>query len=306
MLEFSSSEEVHETASGYRPVQQTPSLPEEDIGTDADYVLEQMRGIGYCCQLIRDNAANLGSPADRERLYFLCVKVDLDGCHGDTIINLRYMILNMHIAPRPNPKWMLCMTMEDHKRVLDNYTFDSVLDQTFGEDTANAKFLDEHLDIFRLCGMKWPPSLGEKYAPMCLGRRIAEMAFFADHAWQPEAEIEFMDCNPSVGRITGFSRERCDKLSGLRAPWKPYLTTITSMSKFIVRISSLNKQRVVRPLEHWEVMAAIGWCLGWFRFLWRLTTLSLRSKLIASMPVSSFSVPTAIKLSFAASQADAD
>lgn len=120
---------------------------------------------------------------------------------------------------------------------------------------------------FRSRGLKWPVDLDAAAASkdMIFKRwgltdRAAELLYFLHVAFtydMTEAAVEFVDCNPSMGRLVATEVST--------SPWRTICPTLTGLSLLCVRYLGPGSSVVVRPITPIESFALIGWDVSYFR-----------------------------------------
>ena len=161
-----------------------------------------------------------GSTACRDKLYFVgfkCPAADYKLPHDD----LEALIGGTQLEALP--AWKLLQ--------LDFDVLGSAQVQVAGEqdrtdgqgksevaERKNALYKDDHLDLYALFHLQWPPELaGPSYRG--LTRRAGEVLYFANEVWPftetSEGDMEFIDVNNSLR--DSLARSMCVELASLAA-----------------------------------------------------------------------------------------
>jgi hypothetical protein len=140
------------------------------------------------------------------------------------------------------------------------------------KESGKEQYKEEHLELFGYAKLQWPvdaDTVGEVYTVSdmdALGTRGFEEMVFLNVMFRPRSRLEFTDVNHGLSRqLTwklGASHEEFDKMLAQKEPWRPYMSTITSLSKIVCRYTYDVESGIVnevRVVEGWEVMSATGW-----------------------------------------------
>ena len=239
--------------------------PEET--SDAEHIVKEMEKLGYTTTYFRFDCEEFGSVARRDRLYFV-------GFHSSTKGDFswgpsREMMSSMKIC-RLGVESFICLSAETNDTNLQ-------LVPVVGNSAQPAKkkckgdcaYKDEHLAVYGLFGMTWPPSprrLPGYLNTDTLTPRQVELALLVDKAWPHHEKdgVQFIDSNLTLSRMLSLSPDKTAE--SVRSPWSNACPTLTSHSKIIVRYNH-EDSLVVRALEGYEVMSLIGWDLAHWRML---------------------------------------
>jgi hypothetical protein len=123
------------------------------------------------------------------------------------------------------------------------------------------------LEAFRRRGLKWPvdwdavaASKDIVFKRWGLPDRPAELLYFLHVAFpfdMKEAAVEFVDVNPSMGRLLPSEQST--------SPWRTTCPTLTGLAIVCVRYLGPGSSVVVRPITPIESFALIGWGVSYFR-----------------------------------------
>ncbi len=120
-------------------------------------------------------------------------------------------------------------------------------------------FREDHLGFYRDIGLTWPPdlhsqSVASEFTVGHLSQRASEGAWAAHKAFQPEAEVEFVDVQKALHRLIPYTADG----KTMTNPWRPTLTGLTGHSKIIMRYKSGDgagyQMRSLLPAEHFALM----------------------------------------------------
>ena len=171
--------------------------------SDADFIVDQLRQMGYWAIFVNFDCQVYGSPADRARLYFLAVADLVDG-NGSIEAFVKRLLKSMKV-PRFAPAEFVTSSPAVLHKALEDLSVPSVSDREASKRSlSDPHFDDEHCELYRLVDMTWPPQDTTAYLAFApLGTRIVESVYYVDHVWKPKHAVEFVDLNSSLGRITG-------------------------------------------------------------------------------------------------------
>ena len=134
----------------------------------------------------------------------------------------------------------------------------------------NYTYKDEHYNMFECAGLAWPPKVQdvEVLSLHRMSERQQEVAVFLHQMfpWDGTRTVEFVDINPSLGRIMNAQGGVFD-LKTKKTPWSASCPTLTSMCLILMRwrprgdkgnIDPASKAHL-RTLTGLELMQVMGW-----------------------------------------------
>ena len=234
----------------------------EDGNSDAGFIMNCLSDQKYSCVMLDLSAAAYGSLANRDRLYFVAVSKPDD--KAGSLKGLMMDLASSMQIPRFDAASFVCTQVEVWR--LNCLRFESMcVSQAHfpGRSVSDPSHRDEHCELYRLISVTWPPVVSERYSVFAVfGERITEAAIWLDLAYPQQHDVEFVDLNSTLGRLTGFAQGA--EFAKLKNPWAAHASTITSKSRFAIRIRSTTTAEFgswIRPVEGFEAMAMIGYGL---------------------------------------------
>ena len=236
--------------------------------SDAEYVVHCLQQLGYYTVVCQIEAECFGSCAVRLRLYFLAWLVSPE----------------LQLTKEDDLKKMLGANFKDISQLLDHICIGSLDTSAFiatdidllvehtesvqEEEERNkvakkdTNWQHEHTEAFREQGFSWPPTFddasqvcGDGFELMTKGlahERQKELLFFVNMVFPYNRyvdAIEFVDVNPSLGRLLGPER---------KSPWRATAYTITGQSALCIRYLTAEGLLLIRPLTGIETFQLIG------------------------------------------------
>ncbi|CAK0799104.1 unnamed protein product [Prorocentrum cordatum] len=213
--------------------------------SDGEAVLQMLKDLNYECEGFVFDAAAYGSWPPRNRLYIIGL-LGLSPENRSKLKMVRRILGAMEIGPGT----------ADEVVVSDPSRLPGAAAHREGPGAPSKKkpkvekngefnYKVEHMDIFGVCKLSWPPSLESSGAT---GDDI-------DFSGMSVRMAEAVDINESLKRLTGFDGEGSEG-SDLKSPWKyPSIGTLTAHSRWLLRMPG-NKLRL---MTGFECLRAIGW-----------------------------------------------
>ena len=253
-------------------LENVPGLAQKTSATamsDAEWVLSELESLGYIARMFQFDAADYGSPASRERIYFAAWLV-APGKDLSKVVDARSRSkLNDILGWMDQLMQCCCIDALLVDEFLDlraepRCAVDVVSECTpaQGEGPSAKVWEEEHCDAFRARGMKWPAAIKDvapntAFMGKTLSDRQAELLYYI-HTVFPfsrSTPIEFCDVNHSMGRLLGPEE---------RSPWKKVAPCLTSKSVICMRYWQKD-QVITRPLTGVESLALVGWDSAFYR-----------------------------------------
>jgi len=249
-------------------------ISDESAISDAEWICQQLRQIGYVVEIFVFDCLNYGSIQSRIRLYILAwIAVIEEGracdlsAHKDKVVAAQAFwkgFPNYFVVPSLPVESFLVLDIEDLLRTGRRISTMSVPVSTA---SSKEKWRSDHIDAFRTLDLSWPvelptsawefkqcgePPAGFKMMRGCLTDRAAELAFFLMVKFPCVADppvVEFVDVNPSMPRLCQDDESN---------PWRQHIPTITGEGHIVLRYR-LRGYLILRPLFGFEAFHAIGW-----------------------------------------------
>ncbi len=152
---------------------------------------------------------------------------------------------------------------------------------------AEAKWEDEHFNLFRAWEISWPPevtaqidaheanlaglSVRQREALFFISKVFPAKADGSEKSGRSKAIVEFVDMNCSLGSLLGYSAGKPPPLGDpklIKSPWRDHPNTLAARTRMWTRIAGRDDPKVpniIRPLEGWEYLALIGWAPNDFK-----------------------------------------
>ena len=237
-----------------------------DTLSDAEYICECLRSLGYYAQLYKFDAECFGSRASRLRVYFVGWLIApgaslLPGPRLQLATSkfafLESFIHTFCIDSLP-VEWFLGLNDDAIAKLMSYVEVEAGPHQREGE-----KWEAEHMAAFRDKGLAWPAELHEGsptikalqqkgilFHTNGLSARQAELLLYC-HSVFPfgRKTVQFLDVLPSMGRMFAHDMDK--------SPWKEVCQTLLSGSSICIRYMD-GDHVVVRPLMGIEAMQLIG------------------------------------------------
>ena len=216
--------------------------------SDLDFVLEELRNIGYTVSANVYQASDYGSLADRARTW-------IRGFLGDNQRKIQHCHSMMAMLKTP----ILPPTLYFGEEFEELDLINASLEEKGGCRVADPDWGDKHIEAFREAELPYPPKLSSlpsalQHALLPLEDRAREVVIFAEKTepWPKTFRTpQFMDCNLSMQYLQGstgnreFFSETCPTLSGNCKIW--------------VRVQLSESERKWAFLPGWMLMRLIGY-----------------------------------------------
>ena len=242
-----------------------------DDTSDADYILQCLRSLGYWAHSDVLEALDFGAPGPRERLYWGALR-DVVGGHNVISMFFNKILMGFKASVMWSAEDMFTMSVEARAEVAE--AIGVPLNKEFGpriskstKDSQNWK--SDHKQMFDANGLPWP-YLAEHGAnvldPSGLFAREIEACWLAHSLFPPSAHdgLEFIDINPQTTRLMQpFLKEDMTVKENAkgpegRSPWREKLPTIVGSTRLVIRVTRMGAS-TVRLAESFEMMRLIGW-----------------------------------------------
>ena len=274
-------------------------LLDADAGqiSDADHILAFFNENNYWTILHRFDAAQFGSCAARERLYFVCID-RMEDKLGEKRTFFRNCMTYMQIGSLPLESF-ICKSPEELEEAME--TFGMSTDTPAAKvHKQSSEWKEDHLTIFRHAGFEWPPADLESepvWHPSAfrLARRVQEVALFlhklfpqsaAESETSEGSELDFFDANPTLNRILNVNLKIDAEIQlPTQGPWRPRPLTITGGSRLIMRTYFKDGTVMIRPVAGFECMNLIGWGVT----MWHPSAAKCTNDLMINMSGNAFS-----------------
>ena len=281
--------------------------PNDGSLSDCDYIIEQLRSLGYHVVLYRFDAECLGSRASRWRLYFIGWLVRSGALTQGPFMSmvqgqfqwLEGFLDGFCIGPLP-VDWFIAVD----EATLAKFEKISQIDLASHRRDTGEAWQTEHMEFYREKGFAWPVELhpgsaaisklrsqGVIFQCKTLTSRQSELLFFCHQAFPRGVScntVEFLDVGPSMGRL--FIAD------GDKSPWKIVSQTIVGASIMCVRYKQ-GDVIVVRDLLGVDMFNLIG-----FDSSFLIQPAAIASSLLINMggnTVSAFAVAPMIMVALA-------
>jgi site-specific DNA-cytosine methylase len=144
------------------------NVPEVLDNGEGDYLMEQFQQRGFWVRICTFCASTYGSGVPRERTYIIAIKCELpDSDWGKLTVAHTQFLNGMKIEPMSMDRFVpaidfvrksVCMQLHD----VEEFSFQK------GGDV----YKDEHYEMFRANGLRWPPEVGRTSAPHATHRTV--------------------------------------------------------------------------------------------------------------------------------------
>ena len=176
--------------------------------TDAEYICETLRGIGYGTVVMAVlEASEFGSPAARKRVWWIaCLGED----NGRSAI-IRRMLSSTVLGKGSAEPWCKFLLPVEYCELLEKSPPEEK------PKHAECDFKTEHMEGYDSVGLPWP--LDRTTVQFCehLGQRELELAFFCNYVWPYDSSTglgpDFIDVNFSFKRVLSKGKDSTN-------PWR--------------------------------------------------------------------------------------
>ena len=244
---------------------------DKDAKSDKEFIVDEFRKQKFWSHAEDLDAEEWGSYPARSRSYWAALR-GLVGTHAE-ITHFFKTVHNSFKVKMPMPTSYF-ITLDEKQRREEAATIGVPLHSEFGprepkREKDEYKWKLEHKLHFEGVGVAWPidwgaVSAGLQFNGLLMREREAVVYFDSVFPAKPATTspiLEFIDVNPSIGRImksyVDWDLSLKDPTS---SPWHTRPTTIVGSANMVVRISFPgNPVATVRLLECFEYMRMIGW-----------------------------------------------
>ena len=261
-------------------LENVPPLLQEVEGADSDasYVTQSLKDLGYSVTMEIIEADAYGSPIPRKRLYWMAVKTDAS-THGERGALSGGMLRAMRCVPMDIRRFVF----HDHQelQLIAEGLGCKPVEPPSKMPKQEPSYKTDHMAIFPLVGLKWPPDVsspGNVMSEVAGSLRVKELLFFCDYQWpfgtyrDKKTEegtnanpFDFIDANFTLPRLVKISKDEKGEVtlpndvSKLVCPWFRTPLTLTCHTLWYMRYKTEGRV-AIRLLQGFELLSLIGWC----------------------------------------------
>lgn len=249
-------------------------VSDEGATSDAVWICQQLREVGYVVEMFVFDCLNYGSVQSRIRLYILAWIAAIEEGRACDVLVQKEKVDAAQAFWKGFPNYFVVPSLPvesfivlDIAALLSTARRTSTMVVPVSNASSREKWRSDHIDAFRALGLSWPAELptsawefkqcgeapaGFKMMRGCLSDRAAELAFFLMVKFPYVADppvVEFVDVNPSMPRLCQDDESN---------PWRQHIPTITGEGHIVLRYR-LRGELVLRPLLGFEAFHVIGW-----------------------------------------------
>lgn len=237
-----------------------------DKPSDAEFICESLRSMGYWSHKDILQAQHWGAPNPRERLYWAAI-LNPEGRHDEVTAFFNTILTGL--KPRSVEDISNFITLDDAAREgqadkLRLRTHKSMGPRVSKSMKTAVEWKTEHKHLYDAIGLPWPPQpdhVDDIVEKGGLLPREVEAAWLV-HKMFPMAEgvdIEYLDINATAQRIVlGYLDEDGAPKPG-RSPWRAAPPTLTGSLRLILRYVGTTGRVRIRTVDAFEAMRLIGW-----------------------------------------------
>ena len=246
-----------------------------DKPSDADWMCDSLREIGYWSDRRILQARDYGSYAPRERLYWAAL-LGIEGKQDEVSHFFNNMLTSMKTKPEDNETLRFnSFTLDKELRSREAEKLRLRTHASFGmrKNKVCQHEVQWKADHKLLCdanGIPWPPAMEKAQQVIEVGGllpREVDAAYllhsiFAYVGLGNIAGVEYIDINPTLTRIVrGYVDVDTQKPHNVdRSPWRDRPPTLTGSLALLLRYKDPGSGKVVvRAAEAWEYMRLQGW-----------------------------------------------
>ena len=239
----------------------------EDDVSDAEYIINELRALGYAAFWTQHDCREFGSLARRERIYLIgCrdTRRDMD----DEVLSMVHSLTSAFKRDPLDIFKFVARSMSDCTHIRLQYGF-RLSTRAHTKGTEKAAFRDEHFEMFSLANIEWPVDTAAwdttifRFDAASVGERATEEIVMLHKVFPPKHLVEFCDVNSGLSYHLGFKlgsgKEEFEAAVANKTPWLPFPACMISHSKIAMRWLTPDGYHAVRVLDGWEHMAMIGW-----------------------------------------------